>query len=717
MTRAVALWSYRHPLVVLVGWLVFVLGAWQIGGASGTVKLAGSQLLVGQSAEAQSMLDGAGYPATASEHILIQPLHGSAIGRPVHRAVDELLSVLRASPVAINVHSPFSPRGAALISTHRPAVMVDFQIAGDAVSAANRVRLLLAEVSGVQRANPVDRIGEFGDASTQYELNRTLHGDFIRAQQLSIPVTLVVLLLAFGAVVAAGIPVLLAFSAATAALGLVALVSHRIPMFGGVSAIVLLIGMAVGVDYTLFYLAREREERRRALSVEAAVEIAAGTSGRAVLISGGTVICALATLLIAGNRIFTSVAVAVICVVAVAMCGSLTVLPAALGLLGDRVERGRLPGRNGQLIGGSRVWPRVLDTVLGHPVIAVLLSSAVLAALALPVRSMSLQMPGLGDLPGNVPVIATYHRIQSAFPGQLEPAEIVVKTADGTKANLDAAIGALRSRARHNSLLLRPITTTSSTRHVTKISVPLAGDGTDATSTRALALLRGALIPQTIGKVPSTTVAVTGVTADRTDFSTQMLAETPLIVATVLASAFVILLVTFRSLIVPIKAIVLNLLSLAAAYGVLVLVFQHGIGAGLLGTHGGQAIVSWVPLFLFVTLFGLSMDYHIFILTRVRELVTRGTPNDQAVAQGIKTTAGVVTSAAGVMIAVFAIFASLQTTNMKQTGVGLAAAVLIDATLVRAILLPATMTLLGDWNWYLPDALEWLPSKPSRPRA
>jgi uncharacterized membrane protein YdfJ with MMPL/SSD domain len=313
-------------------------------------------------------------------------------------------------------------------------------------------------------------------------------------------------------------------------------------------------------------------------------------------------------------------------------------------------------------------------------------------------------------------VAATLKRIDKAFPGGPEPAAVVVKATDVTSAQSQVAIKQLESRALATGQMSGPVQVDVNPAHtVAVVSIPLHGNGTDAESNRALETLREDVVPATVGRLPAAETAVTGNTAGSKDFNDQMKKSMPLVFAFVLAMAFLLLLVTFRSIVIPIKAILLNLLSVGAAYGVLVLVFQHGWGESLLGFESTGAVTSWLPLFLFVILFGLSMDYHVFILSRVREAFDNGMSTEDAVSHGIKSTAGVVTSAAIVMVAVFGIFATMGALDMKMMGVGLATAVLIDATLVRAVLLPATMKLLGDWNWYLPRKLGWLPQVAHEP--
>ena len=527
----------------------------------------------------------------------------------------------------------------------------------------------------------------------------------------SVPLTLIILVAAFGALVAAGIPLLLALTAVFATFGLIALPSHVLPLANEALAVVLLIGLAVGVDYSMFYLRREREERAAGRSERAALEAAAATSGRSVLISGLTVMVAMAGMFLTGDAVFASFAYATITVVALAMLGSLTVLPALLAKLGDRVDRVHVPlvGRLRRDKGEGRVWGPIVDRVLRRPLLWAMVAGGVLVALAVPALQLHMATPGPDSFPKSLAVVKTYNRKQ-AFPGKALPANVVVKTSNVDAPSVRKAIGELERKALASGRAKQPITVDKNRDGtIANITVPIEGKGTDEASNASLAMLRDVIVPATVGALPNTEVGVTGLTAEWKDSLDQMKSKLPLVVGFVLLFAFVLMLVAFRSIVVAVKAIVLNLLSVAAAYGVLVLVFQHGFGKGVLGFGSTAGIAPVVPLLLFVILFGLSMDYHVFIISRIRETFDRGASMDDAISYGIKSTAGVVTSAAIVMVAVFSIFATLSMLMFKQFGVGLAAAILIDATIVRGVLLPATMKLLGERNWYLPRWLEWLP--------
>ena len=413
----------------------------------------------------------------------------------------------------------------------------------------------------------------------------------------------------------------------------------------------------------------------------------------------------------AGAATFSGFATGTILVIAVAMLGSLTVLPAVLARLGDRVEKGRVPviGRLKRSGGDSRVWSFVIDRVMRRPLVSLLVAGGLLVALAIPAFSMHTALPGVDTLPRSIDVIQTYDRIQAAFPGNQLPAQVAVKAGDVTSAETRSAIDEMNRRALASGDFGRPVSVeVSRDRSVAEVSLPIAGDGTNERSIAALKTLREEIIPATVARAGAQ-ASVSGMTAQTQDFNDVMKSNVFYVFAFVLGMTFLLLLVSFRSIVIPLKAIVLNLFSVGAAYGVLKLVFQDGHLSGLLGVESTGAVTSWLPLFLFVVLFGLSMDYHVFILTRIREAVDRGWRTEDAVAYAIKSTAGVITSAAVVMVAVFSIFGTLSMLEFKQMGVGLAFAVLLDATVVRGVLLPASMTLLGERNWWLPRQLQWLP--------
>jgi uncharacterized membrane protein YdfJ with MMPL/SSD domain len=703
-------WSAAHWKTATFGWLAFVIAAVVIGGAVGTKTLGDTDGLPGESGRMAKILDE-DFKTPAGETVLVQSDTLDASSPQFRSAVEDVVGAVSAVPVVTNLESPLEPANGDQISPDRKSAIVTFDIRGDPSTAADRVDPVVAAVDEVRTAHPELYVGNFGSGTADKEIDGAVGDDLERAGLLSLPVTIVILIVAFGALVAAGIPLLLALTAVIATTGLLAIPSQVWPVDGeNTSAVVLLIGLAVGVDYALFYLKREREERAAGRSETAALEAAAATSGRAVLVSGLTVMAAMAGMFFTGDEIFSSFAMATIMVVAIAVLGSLTVLPALLSRLGDKVNKARVPLLYRlQRPGGGRAWGWMLDRVLRRPLLAALVSAGILVALALPALGMKTVVPGAEAFPQDLQVVQTYNRLQGSFPGEQEPASVVVKASSVDDPSVRNGIDELRERAVASGAAHEPVTIDiNPERTVARIDLPLAGSGSDETSYDAISTLRQ-IVPATVGSVEGVQAGVTGDTAISKDFGDSMKGSAPIVFAFVLVLAFVLLLISFRSIVIALKAITLNLLSVAAAFGVLVLVFQHGIGKDLLGFEYTGGVMAWLPVFLFVILFGLSMDYHVFILSRIREAYDGGMKTDDAIAYGIKSTAGVVTSAAVVMVFVFSIFGTMSLIMMKQFGVGLATAVLIDATIVRAVLLPATMKLLGEWNWYLPQWLEWLP--------
>ncbi|GAA3791301.1 MMPL family transporter [Sphaerisporangium flaviroseum] len=702
-------------------WVAFVAVATFAGNAVGTAKMKDYENQNGDSRKAGQILDGAHFKDVAGEVVLVQSKDGTlgVKDQRFREAVTRLKDAVTATGQVENVRTPYDKEPSPITPDQR-TTLVQFDMKGEASSADQRVQPVLTAVAGVQQAYPELRVEEAGGASAGKLIGEAIDKDFVRAEQLSLPITFGILLAAFGAILAALVPLALAMTAIIGATGLLALTSQLLHVDEATPNLMLLIGLAVGVDYSLFYIRREREERAKGRDKQRAIEIAAATSGRAVLISGITVIVAMAGMFLTGNGTFMGFAEGTILVVVTAMIGSLTVLPALLSLIGDKIDarlihgtvrvltRGRvtwarkLGGRNGE----GRFWNTVLTGVLRRPLVSALISGGLLLALAVPAFTLRTGSQTIDDLQGDYAIAETFKRIDQAFPGGNEPAVIVLKAADVTAPAVTAAIDRFKQQAFATGEANEPFgVEVNPDKTVARISVGLKGEG-EAVE-HAVLTLREQVVPATLAGVGE--AHVTGNAAGSMDFNDQLARTIPLVFGFVLLLAFLLLLVSFRSLVVAVKAIVLNLLSVAAAYGVLVLVFQKGYGEGLLGFTSTGYITDWLPLFLFVILFGLSMDYHVFILSRVREAFDRGMRTEDAVAFGIKSTAGVVTSAALIMVAVFGTFATLSLLTFMQMGVGLAAAILIDATIVRAVLLPATMRLLGDWNWYLPRWLHWLP--------
>jgi len=706
-------WSARHRKTAIFGWLAFVVAAFALGMAIPMQKIDEADWNVGEARKGDHIIRDGGFALDEqSEFVLVQS-DTKTVDDPAFRAVvTDAVATLRGFDEVDKLRSPLAAGNEGQISKDRHSALIQFSPEGSYEEAVAYIDSITAATEKVQARNPDYYVGEAGSTSTGKALEEMFGSQLAMAGLLSIPLTLGILLLVFGSVVGATVPLLLALTSVFATMGLVALPSQFIAVDGAVSSVILLIGLAVGVDYSLFYIRRERDERRAGRSESAALEAAAATSGRAVLISGVTVMIAMAGMFFSGDKTFMSFAIGTMLVVAVAMLGSLTVLPAMLSWLGDRVDRVRVPlvWRLRRSDGEGRVWGAILDRVLRRPVLSAVAATSALLVLAIPALSLNPAISGLDALPASLEEIRSYNKVGDAFPGGALPAVVAI-SGDASDPELQAAVAGLRKQALASGRASEPIQVeVAPGGEAMQVRIPLVGKGTDAESNDALAMLREDVIPATLGTVPGIEYAVTGDTAASKDWNDAITASVPIVFGFVLAFAFLLLLVTFRSVVIPAKAIVMNLLSVAAAYGVVVAVFQWGWGESLLDFNSNGGLAAWLPMFLFVILFGLSMDYHVFILSRVREYYDRGLDTEQAVTKGINATAGVVTSAAVVMVLVFGVFALMPIIDMKEMGVGLAAAILIDATIVRAVLLPATMKLLGRWNWYLPTWLEWLPS-------
>ncbi|WP_405939473.1 MMPL family transporter [Streptomyces sp. NBC_00726] len=711
-------WSARHRWAAVTIWVLFVVLAMGLGSAAGRVDVKESEQMSGEVGRAVRIIEDAGLKDPAGETVLIQSegKNGAVAGSAEFRAaVKDVIRAVQDTGEVTAVTSPYTTR---TISADGHSALVQFEMRGDPETASERVGPVLKAVEKVDGAHDGLLIEEIGGASMGKTFNDAFGSDFQRAELSAVPVALGILLIAFGALVAALLPVALALTAIMATMGLMGVVSHFQPMSDTANSVMLLVGLAVGVDYCLFYLRREREERARGRDARTALMIAAATSGRAIVVSGVTVCVAMAGMLFTGIAEFQAMGLASLMVVAVAMVGSVTVLPALLSLLGERVEKGRVPFLNrlkrserGGADGESRVWRAVLTAVLRRPWTALVVAAGALAAIALPALGMHTQNLTLDQEFGDsLPIVRTYDRVNEAFPGGADPARVVVKADDIGAAPVRQALKEFREQAVSSGASKGPVEiVTHDAENVAVIDVPLVGGSDQKKAEKSLDLLRDTVRPATLGKVAGVEAPVTGQVAGSKDFNDQIVGSVAPVFAFVVVFAFLLMLLCFRSLTVAVTSIILNLLSVGAAYGILTAVFQHGWGASLVGAEGVGAIISWLPLFLFVILFGLSMDYHVFVVSRIREARLQGRNTRDAIAHGVVTTAGVVTSAAVIMVAVFAIFGTLSMQSMKQMGVGLAAAVLIDATIIRGVLLPAVMALLGERNWYFPKWLRWLP--------
>ncbi|GHJ28926.1 membrane protein [Streptomyces hygroscopicus subsp. sporocinereus] len=697
-------WSTRHRKTAIIGWLLFVVVVAVVGGMSGSREMTNSENGSGDSARAAKILEDAGLQTPAGEMVMLRsdrPDGWRDAARDLSARLERTGETARVQPP---VRSESGREG-----------LVSFEMKGDPDSAGKRVRPVVDAVQRTASAHRGVEVHEFGDATAQHLLDGMLSDDLKKAELTAVPLALGILLVVFGALIAALLPVLLGLTACVGTFGLLAFVSHQVPLFDSTNSVMFLVGLAVGVDYSLFYLRRERDERAAGRDAGTALRIAAATSGRAVLISGITVMLAMSGMFLSGLLLFKGFAVATILVVLMAMLGSVTVLPAMLSWLGDRIDAGRVPlrGRRRAKRGhaGGGVSGRLMRPVLARPKLFAAVSGALLLVLCAPALGMKTEQLGMEKQFGSDAAISVaYQEITGSFPGDPAPAEVVLRSARIGSPRFDAAVADFRKELAASGEFGRTVqVATYRARKVARIEVPLAGDGGNATSRHALDTLREELVPRILGPV-SDQVYVGGELAADRDFNDQLKAGIVPVFLFIATVTFLLMLLCFRSLPIAVVSILLNLLSVGAAFGTMTAVFQHGWGAELLGMEPAGAVESWMPLFVLVILFGLSMDYHVFVVSRIREAHERGLSTRDAIREGIRSTAGSVTGAAAIMVAVFAVFALLRMQDMQQMGIGLAVAVLVDATLVRMVLLPSVMALLGERNWYLPRALRWLPS-------
>jgi RND superfamily putative drug exporter len=701
-------WSATHRKSAVFGWLVLVALTAALGSMlGGTQKTSYDP---GQAGRAERMVDQAGgNNQPPQENVLVQLKTGVPAARPdpaLRSAVGATAAALGRTQGVAGIRTPFGHGGQGLLSADGRSALVTFTLTGPGHGWDNAPAVLRGvdrAVASAQASQPQVRIYEAGDASIQQAIDNSTGKDFRRAELSSVPLTLLILVLVFGALIAAGIPVLLAVSSVIAALGLMNAAGRWIPVTSTASSVVLLVGLAVGVDYALFYLRREREERAAGRDTEQALRITARTSGRAIAVSGLTVMASLGGLYVTGIDVFKGIAAGTIAVVGLAVLGSVTVLPALLAMLKHRVDRARVPwlGRRRTVATESRFWAAVARNVVRRPLLTGGAAATLLVLLALPATGLRLAEPSAQNmLPSSVPAIAALAKINAAFPGSPAPAEVVVTGDIGQPAMARAITALHRQAAASGGAIREPIAAGPiDGGRAMVVSVPLAGGGTDATSIRSLGVLRGHVLPATLGRVPGISYAVGGNTAGNYDFDSALRSRTPLVLAFVLGLAFLLLATAFRSVAVPIASVLLNLLSIAAAVGVVTWIFQDGHLASALGFSSYGGIVGWLPLFMFVVLFGLSMDYHVFVLSRIRELRQGGASARSAIVGGISSSAGVVTSAAAIMVAVFSVFATLSVIEFKMLGIGMAVAIALDATIVRGVLLPAALALFGERIW------------------
>jgi uncharacterized membrane protein YdfJ with MMPL/SSD domain len=691
--RAASRSASRRPKTVIALWLALVAACTMLGSVAGTRSLSNTASNVGESAHAAATLQHAGLQDPARETILVR----STSPHTTTAAASALAARARGLAVVNGVQTPAGTPSLTTDGGRTDLVVVTLR--GSPDDADDHVSPLLSLVQRMRHAEPGVSFQEAGDASSDHAVSSLVDGGLRRAELISIPITLLILILAFGALVAASVPLLLGVTSVAAALGALGLVSHVVPEGSSTAPVVVLIGLAVGIDYSLFAIRRERAERRAGRGPEAALDATAATVGRAILVAGATVVIGLAGLLFSGFAVFTSMALGAIIVVAFAVLGSLTVLPAVLSLLGDRVDRGRIGRRRRPAAAPDprhTVWGRIATAVTGHPRAALAMALAVLVALAVPVLSMHTAADDATALPVHTPAVVAARAVQAAFPGAGDTETLVISGHALGRPAARAQLQRIGAEGRSLTGGRGPVALKiSRDGAVAGVGIPVPS-GTHAQADSNVHLLRAALKPAVSRRLPGAHAELTGDDAENVDFTQQLSTVTPLVIAFVLVLAFVLLVATFGSPWLALSVMGLNLLSVGAAFGLLVAVFQHRWAESLLGFTSSGAIINWLPLFAFVVLFGLSMDYTVLVLERAAEARRGGAGAREAAAEALGATGSAVSSAALVMVSVFAIFATLPLLDFKQMGVGLAAAIALDATLVRGIALPAVLTLLGD---------------------
>jgi RND superfamily putative drug exporter len=645
--------------------------------------------------------DHIGDPFAATEAIVLTTANGTVDDGDFRAAATSLVSSLNGlGPGVVESVTSYLDGSERLISEDRTATVVLVRMAGDADEAAESVHRVHAVVDAeFARRDPGATIT--GNATLSRDFIDLSEQDLQTGEVIGVPIALAILLVVFGTVVASLIPVLVAVVSIVIALGLAALIGEAFQLSVFVVNVATMMGLAVGIDYSLFIIERFREERRAGLSVDEAIARSGATASRAVLFSGVTVVLAITGLFFVPTDLFWSLAIGAALVVTVAVLVSLTLLPAVLAALGDRINRFRVPLAASRSSGG-RFWGRAASIVMGRPAVSLLLAAGVLIAAAIPYLDIETGLAGVTSLPADARSREGFDDLDRLFSGGMIAPVLVVVDAPATDPDVAARAIAFASAVGGATVTSAPDGA------ITLISFTPAGDSATADAATAIRRLREEVVPATFGP-HADRVFVSGWAARQADF-TDVAARLQLpVVAFVLSLSFVLLMLVFRSVVVPLKAVIMNLLSVGAAYGLIVLVFQKGYGNEIFGFQQVDVIESWIPIFLFSILFGLSMDYHVFLLSRIRERYAESRNNPESVAFGIQSTGRIITGAALIMVFVFGGFGAGQLTLFQQMGFGLAVAVALDATLVRLVLVPAAMRLFGPFNWYLPARLGWLP--------
>jgi uncharacterized membrane protein YdfJ with MMPL/SSD domain len=722
-TVRVASWSARHPWPVILAWFVVTVGLFiaseSLGGLKTVSATSGTELSQTESGRAVAAMRSGGAASMPDELDVVVTSASVKATDPAFRAtlatvVDRLRAVTATvdgttGPAVLGLTDPYAaPPTAGFVAPDLTSVRVVGRIEGDSSALDARTRAIGPVIAALQAELPAYEVHAYGNTLLGNQMADEINRDLDGAMKISLPATFLILLVAFGALVAACVPLVLAITALLGAFGIVGIFSQAVePISPYAGPVIVLIGLAVAIDYSLFMISRFRSERRAGRDRLAAIEVASSTAGRAVFFSGLAVMVSLAGLFLIPVAVFQTMAIGTIAVILVSVLGSLVFLPAVLSILGDRVNRGAIPVL-ARTRGDGRGWARIVHAVMNRPIVAALAATTVLLVLASPVTQLRLGEPDISVIPDTVDGVQAVEALRKHWPqGTLLTLDVAVTHADEPATH--AAIDGLEAALLAVKGLSGPARLSASNDGtVSSVSVLMAGTANDAVNWQIVRQVRSEIVPAIFGGLPSVAASVGGsaaVSLDQTKIYTDGMGR---IFVFVLGLSFVLLLLVFHSIAIPLKAILLNLLATGVAFGALVLVFQEGWFGTLLGIRPTE-VTHFIPIFVFTVLFGLSMDYEVFILSRIKEAYEQGADSHEAVARGIALTAGTVTSAAAIMVVVFAIFLMLPLGIARQLGLGLAVAVFVDATLIRVVLLPATMRLLGDWNWWMPPFLRWLP--------
>jgi RND superfamily putative drug exporter len=717
-TRGLAGASARHPWRVLCLWVLLIVFAGIAASGLGDVLTTESKFLSKpESVKAYDLIDERLHANPVTETVIVTSDTATVDDAPFRAVVEKATADLRTLDGIVASAVNFYELGdAGLVSEDRHTTLIPVVMEGEFSEATDNAKPYLAMIAA--QATDGFRVLTVGQVSAFDEFSHIAEKDIQKGEGIGLPIALLILVVVFGALVAAGVPIVLALVSIFVALGLTALVGQLFELSFFVTNMITMIGLAVGIDYSLFVVERYREERRHGLEKIAAIERAGGTAAKAVLFSGMTVVLALTGMLLIPTTDFRSLGAGAVLVVIVAAAATLTLIPAVLSLLGDKLDWPRRRKYDAATVARQQAydsetihkgfWGTITRVVMNRPVIAVVASIAILLTAALPALDLEIGQSGVETLPEGQAKSGFLILEREFYVGQLSPVQIVIdgRTDDpAIAAGIDQLVATLARNAQYGPATLE----TNEAGDLTLITVPLVTEASAPESYAAVKALRGDILPAAFGGTSAATY-VSGDTAFNADFNSLIDRYTPIVFTFVLGLSFLLLMVAFRSVVVPLKAILMNLLSVGATYGLLVGVFIKGWGADLLGFQQVSTVEAWLPIFLFCVLFGLSMDYHVFLLSRIREHFDHSGNNRESVAVGLQSTAKIITGAALIMVAVFSGFAMGDLVMMQQMGFGLAVAVFLDATLVRSVLVPASMALLGNRNWYLPRWLGWLPN-------